>query len=70
MKLQLFPELSFPTSGYPLVSMPRFCLPLFPAYIALAGIATTSRRDRAVLVVSTMLLAAATVEWSVGQWVS
>jgi hypothetical protein len=62
--------LSFPTSGYPLVSMPRFCLPLFPAYLALAAIATTTRRDRTILVVGSMLLAAATVEWSVGQWVS
>lgn len=62
--------LSVPTSGYPLVSMPRFCLPLFPAYLALAAITTNGRRERIILVASSLFLAAATVEWSVGQWVS
>jgi hypothetical protein len=62
--------LSAPTPGFPLLSMPRFCLTLFPAFLALAAVATTARRDRAILVVSSVLLAVATVEWSVGQWVS
>jgi hypothetical protein len=62
--------LSAPSGGYPLLSMPRFCLPLFPAFFALAGIATTVRRDRAIIITSSALLAVATVEWSVGQWVS
>ena len=38
--------------------------------LALAAIATTARRDRAILVISSVLLAVAVVEWSVGQWVS
>jgi len=62
--------LSAPTVGYPLLSMPRFCLPLFPAFLALAGIATTVRRDRVIIVLSSAFLAVATVEWTVGQWVS
>ena len=62
--------LSAPTVGYPLLSMPRFCLPLFPAFLALAGVATTARRDRVILVLSSCFLAVAVVEWSVGQWVS
>jgi 4-amino-4-deoxy-L-arabinose transferase-like glycosyltransferase len=62
--------LSAPTVGYPLLSMPRFCLPLFPAFLALAAIANTERRDRAILVVSSLFLGVAVVEWSVGQWVS
>ena len=62
--------LSAPTGGYPLLSMPRFCLPLFPAFLALAAVAATPRRDRMILVVSSVFLAVATVEWSVGQWVS
>ena len=62
--------LSAPTVGYPLLSMPRFCLPLFPAFLALAAIATTERRDRAILIVSSLFLGVAVVEWSVGQWVS
>ena len=41
--------LSAPTVGYPLLSMPRFCLPLFPAFLALAAIASTERRNRAIL---------------------
>lgn len=62
--------LSAPTVGYPLLSMPRFCLPLFPAFLALAAIAHTPRRDRAILVCSSVFLGIAVVEWSVGQWVS
>jgi 4-amino-4-deoxy-L-arabinose transferase-like glycosyltransferase len=62
--------LSAPTVGYPLLSMPRFCLVLFPAFLALAAIANTERRNRAILVISSFFLAVAVVEWSVGQWVS
>jgi 4-amino-4-deoxy-L-arabinose transferase-like glycosyltransferase len=62
--------LSAPTVGYPLLSMPRFCLPLFPAFMALAAVAHTTRRDRIVLVVSSVLLAVTIAEWSAGQWVS
>ena len=41
--------LSAPTVGYPLLSMPRFCLPLFPAFLALAAVAndrSARPRDR------------------------
>ena len=62
--------LSAPTVGYPLLSMPRFCLVLFPAFLALAAIANTERRNRAILIVSSFFLAVAVVQWSVGQWVS
>jgi hypothetical protein len=62
--------LSVPTVGYPLLSMPRFCLVLFPAYLALAAIANTEGRNRAIVVLSSFFLAVAVVEWSVGQWVS
>jgi hypothetical protein len=62
--------LSVPHEGYPLLSVPRFCLTLFPAFLALAAIGRTQRRDRVILVVSSACLAVATVEWSVGLWVS
>jgi hypothetical protein len=62
--------LSIPTSGYPLLSMPRFCLPLFPAFLALSAIATTRRRELAIVALSSAFLAVAVVQWSVGQWVS
>ncbi len=54
--------LSAPTGGYPLLSMPRFCLVLFPAFLALAAIANTEGRNRAILVVSSFFLAVAVVE--------
>ena len=62
--------LSAPTVGYPLLSMPRFCLPLFPGFLALAAIANTERRNLAILILSSLFLGVAVVEWSVGQWVS
>ncbi|HVM58266.1 MAG TPA: mannosyltransferase family protein [Gaiellaceae bacterium] len=62
--------LSAPTSGYPLLSMPRFCLPLFPAFMALAAITVSPRRERTVLAASSLLLGAVIVEWVAGQWVS
>lgn len=62
--------LAVPHLGYPLLSMPRFCLTLFPAFFALASLATTQLRDRAILVVSSALLAVAVVEWATGYWVS
>ena len=62
--------LSVPTRGYPLLSLPRFCLVLFPAFLALAAMGTTTRRDRAIIVLSSFFLAVATVQWSLGHWVS
>jgi Dolichyl-phosphate-mannose-protein mannosyltransferase len=62
--------LSAPHSSYPLLSMPRFCLVLFPGFLVLAAIATTPRRDRTIIAVSSFLLAVATVQWSVGGWVA
>jgi hypothetical protein len=62
--------LSAPHKGYPLLSMPRFCLVLFPAFLALADLTGEPRRERAVLVLSSVFLAVATVQWSFGLWVS
>ena len=62
--------LSAPTSKYPLWSMPRFCLPLFPAFLTLAAVGGTERRYRAILATSALLLGVAVVEWSAQQWVS
>jgi hypothetical protein len=62
--------MSVPHLGYPLLSMPRFCLTLFPAFLVLAALGRREGRDRAILVVSSLFLAVATVEWSVGLWVS
>jgi hypothetical protein len=62
--------LSVPNVDYPLLSAPRFCLTLFPAFLALAAIAKSPRQERGILVVSSVFLAVATVEWILAQWVS
>ena len=62
--------LSVPHLGYPLLSMPRFCLTLFPAFLALAYLAAAARRDRLIVVGSAAFLAVAVVQWATGHWVS
>jgi mannosyltransferase PIG-V len=62
--------LTFPARGYPLLSMPRFTLVLFPAFIAAAALTRDPRRERGVVVVSALLLGVAVVQWSAGFWVS
>jgi len=62
--------LTFPARGYPLLSMPRFTLVLFPAFIAAATLTRDPRRERAVLGLSALLLGVAVVQWSTGFWVS
>lgn len=61
---------SVPQDSYPLLSMPRFCLTLFPAFLVLAAWATSAARDRLVVVASSLFLAVAVVQWSTGYWVS
>jgi Mannosyltransferase (PIG-V) len=62
--------LSVPSSRWPLQSMPRFCLVVFPAFLVLAEWAATRRRDRIIVATSALLLGVAIVEWSIQQWVS
>jgi mannosyltransferase PIG-V len=62
--------LTFPAHGYPLLSMPRFTLVLFPAFIAAATLTRDPQRERAVLGLSALLLGVAVVQWSTGFWVS
>jgi hypothetical protein len=63
--------LSFPSSRWPLLSLPRFGLVIFPFFLALAAI--TSGRPRlhtAVVACSSLFLGLAVVQWSLWQWVS
>jgi hypothetical protein len=62
--------LTEPHRGYPLLSMPRFCLMLFPAFMAAAAITPSARRERAVVVTSSVLLGVAVTQWAAGYWVS
>ena len=61
--LSLALPLSEPHDTYPLMSLPRFGLVIFPFYAVLAG-------RRLVLAISALLLGLATVQWSLAQWVS
>jgi hypothetical protein len=62
--------LSAPSSRWPLESFPRFCVVIFPAFMALASLSTTAVRQRIVIATSAVLLGIAVFEWSVQQWVS
>jgi hypothetical protein len=63
--------LSFPSSRWPLLSLPRFVLVIFPFFLALAAL--TSGRPRlhtALAACSSLFLGLTVVQWSLWQWVS
>jgi hypothetical protein len=62
--------LSTPSSRWPLESFPRFCVVIFPAFMALASLSTTAVRQRLVIATSALFLGIAVFQWSVQQWVS
>jgi hypothetical protein len=69
--LSLAIPLSVPSSRWPLLSIPRFGLVLFPLFLALA--AAGGRRPRlhsAILALSALLLGVTTVQWALWQWVA
>jgi hypothetical protein len=69
--LSLAIPLSVPSSRWPLLSIPRFGLVLFPLFLALAALAASRPRlHTAVLTVSALLLGVTTVQWALWQWVA
>jgi hypothetical protein len=62
--------LSTPASDWPLLSMPRFGLGIFPLFLALAALGNRPRVHAALVPVSALLLGVAVVQWSLWQWVS
>src|SRR3954451_21273715 len=62
--------LSVPASDWPLLSIPRFGLGVFPFFLALAVLGSRPRVHTAILSVSGMFLGVAIVQWSLWQWVS
>jgi hypothetical protein len=63
--------LSYPSSRWPLLSMPRFGLVIFPLFLALAALtAGRSRAHTAVVACSALLLGVAVVQWALWQWVA
>jgi hypothetical protein len=63
--------LSVPSSRWPLLSLPRFGLVIFPLFLALAALtAGRPRLHTAVIACSAFGLGIATVQWALWQWVA
>jgi len=68
--LSLAIPLSVPSERWPLLSLPRFGLVIFPLFLALAVVGGRPRAHTAILSVSSILLGVAIVQWSAWQWVA
>jgi hypothetical protein len=63
--------LSYPSSRWPLLSLPRFGLVIFPFFLALAAVAAgRPRLHTAFVACSALLLGVAVVQWALWQWVA
>lgn len=61
--------LSVPSSRFPLLSLPRFGLVVFPFFLALALVGARPRVHAAIVGVSAALLGIVVVQWALWQWV-
>jgi hypothetical protein len=68
--LSLAIPLSVPSERWPLLSLPRFGLVIFPFFLALAVLGRRPRVHIAIVSVSALLLGVAVVQWSLWQWVA
>jgi Mannosyltransferase (PIG-V) len=68
--LSLAIPLSVPSERWPLLSIPRFGLVVFPFFLALAALGAHSRVHTLVVVMSAMLLGIVCVQWALWQWVA
>jgi hypothetical protein len=69
--LNLAIPLSYPSSRWPLLSLPRFGLVIFPLFLALAAVtAARPRLHTAVVACSALLLGITVVQWALWQWVA
>jgi hypothetical protein len=62
--------LSVPSERWPLLSIPRFGLTIFPLFLALALLGGRPRAHTAIVAVSSLLLGVAVVQWALWQWVA
>lgn len=63
--------LSYPSSRWPLLSLPRFGLVVFPFFLALAALTMgRPRLHSAVVACSALFLGIAVVQWALWQWVA
>jgi hypothetical protein len=68
--LSLAIPLSVPSERWPLLSLPRFGLTIFPLFLALATLGGRPRVHTAIVSVSSIMLGVAVVQWSLWQWVA
>ena len=61
--------LSLPSSHWPLLSLPRFGLVLFPLFLALAAVGSRPRVHSVIVAVSSLLLGVTVTQWALWQWV-
>ncbi len=62
--------LSFPSEDWPLQSLPRFGLTVFPFFLALAVLGGRPRAHTAVVATSALFLGVAVTQWALWQWVA
>jgi hypothetical protein len=62
--------LSVPADKWPLLSISRFGLVVFPLFLALAVLGGRPRVHTAILGISSLFLGIAVVQWALWQWVA
>jgi type II secretory pathway component PulM len=62
--------LSEPSSRWPLLSLPRFGLVIFPFFLALAWLGRNPRAHAAILSLSALLLGVFVTQWALWDWVA
>jgi hypothetical protein len=68
--LSLAIPLSVPSNRWPLLSLPRFGLTVFPFFLALAALGGRPRVHTVIVTISALMLGVAVVQWSLWQWVA
>ena len=68
--LSLAIPLSVPSERWPLLSLPRFGLTIFPFFLALASLGGRPRVHTAIVAVSSLLLGVSVAQWALWQWVA
>jgi Mannosyltransferase (PIG-V) len=68
--LSLAIPLSMPSDRWPLLSLPRLGLAVFPLFMALAAIGGRPRVHTAIVSISALFLGVAIAQWALWQWVA
>jgi hypothetical protein len=68
--LSLAIPLSYPSERWPLLSLPRFGLVVFPLFMALAALGGRPRAHVAIVSISSLFLGVAVAQWALWQWVA